>query len=175
MQASNTTIERSITRYARNVAYQMTACIARPPNACLLGSAMMSSPTSTRALLRARHTSERLPWPAAVENEGLPVANIEAARRLVIVTPTELRTLCDLLMYLGHILNTLPTEIHCTENRSQSLAFHLLRTMRPCPCGRQVGQDQERRRLAARPSIREAHPRSGSSQAAETVVHNEAR
>ena len=118
-----------------------------------------SAPASTRAFrerndvkrdidahIAARETYQRaVAWLAAAEAEGLPVANIEAARedllkfhaelveaarRLVIVTPTDLRALCDLLMYLEHNCSTLPTEIACTENRSQSLAFHLLRTMR---------------------------------------------
>lgn len=98
------------------------------------------------AHIAARETYQRaVAWLAAAEAEGLPVANIEAARedlvrlhaelveaarRLVIVTPTDLRALCDLLMYLEHNYSVLPAEIQCTENRSQSLAFHLLRTMR---------------------------------------------
>lgn len=98
------------------------------------------------AHIAARETYQRaVAWLAAAEAEGLPVANIEAARenlvqfhaelveaarRLLVVMPTDLRGLCDLLMYLEHNFSTLPTEIACTENWSQSLAFYLLRTMR---------------------------------------------
>ena len=98
------------------------------------------------AHIAARETYQRaVAWLAAAEAEGLPVGNIEAAReklvelhaelaeaarRLLVVMPTDPRGLCDLLMYLEHNFSTLPAEIACTENRSQSLAFYLLRTMR---------------------------------------------
>jgi hypothetical protein len=53
----------------------------------------------------------------------------EAARRLLIVMPTEPTAPVDLLFYLEKNFSVLPPEIACASN-GQSLAFDLLRTAR---------------------------------------------
>jgi hypothetical protein len=87
-----------------------------------------------------RAYAKAVAWLAAAEEEGLPMANIEAARKdtaqlyaemqvraagLVISMPTEPRALVDLLMYLEKHFSILPQEVN-----GRSLAFFMLRTVR---------------------------------------------
>jgi hypothetical protein len=79
-------------------------------------------------------------WAAQAEAENLPPAQIEEARNaallagaelvergrsLVVVLPTDLKGLVDLLMYIEKHFSLLPQEVN-----GRSLAFSLLRTMR---------------------------------------------
>jgi hypothetical protein len=81
----------------------------------------------------------------AIEDGNLPTAQIEeanlrafeayevmteAARRLLVVMPTDLKALVDLLLYLEKNFSVLPPEIACGVSNGQSLAFDLLRTVR---------------------------------------------
>jgi len=81
----------------------------------------------------------------AIEDGDLPAAQIaeaqlkafeayeemtEAARRLLLVMPTDLKALVDLLLYLEKNFSLLPPEIACGASNGQSLAFELLRTVR---------------------------------------------
>jgi hypothetical protein len=85
-------------------------------------------------------------WLAAAEAENLPQANIEAARsetqvlyqemqeaarHLLISMPTDSKALVDLLMYLEKNFSILPLELTHGASGCQSLAFDLLRTVRP--------------------------------------------
>jgi hypothetical protein len=101
---------------------------------------------------RARDAyAKAVAWLVAAEAENLPAANIEAARqelavlyaemqeaarRLIIVMPTDLKALVDLTMYLEINFSSLPDEIVRSSGsrssfpKTESLAFHLLRTMR---------------------------------------------
>jgi hypothetical protein len=54
----------------------------------------------------------------------------EAARRLLVVMPTDPKALVDLLMYLEKNFSVLPPEIATGASNGQSLAFDLLRTVR---------------------------------------------
>jgi hypothetical protein len=54
----------------------------------------------------------------------------EAARRLLIVMPTDPKALVDLLLYLEKNFTVLPPEITHGTGTTQSLAFDLLRTVR---------------------------------------------
>jgi hypothetical protein len=54
----------------------------------------------------------------------------DAARCLLICTPTDPKGLIDLLLYLEQNFSVLPDEITAGSHKSESLAFHLLRTVR---------------------------------------------
>jgi hypothetical protein len=54
----------------------------------------------------------------------------EAARNLLVVLPTSLIALVDLLFYLEKNFSVLPPEIACGASNGQSLALDLLRTVR---------------------------------------------
>jgi hypothetical protein len=81
----------------------------------------------------------------AIEDGSLPAAQMadaqlkafeaynemtEAARRLLVVMPTEPKALVDLLFYLEKNFSVLPPEIACGASNGQSLAFDVLRTVR---------------------------------------------
>ena len=98
------------------------------------------------AHIAARHAyGQALARVNAIEDGSLPVAQMadaqlkaleansemtEAARRLLIVMPTEPKALVDLLFYLEKNFSVLPPEIACGVSNGQSLAFDLLRTVR---------------------------------------------
>jgi hypothetical protein len=84
-------------------------------------------------------------WAAAAESENLPPAQIEAAkqdlaklhdeleycaRTLLVVMPTDVKALIELLLYLERNFTILPQEIRHAGGSSNSLAFDLLRTVR---------------------------------------------
>jgi hypothetical protein len=54
----------------------------------------------------------------------------EAARHLLICMPTDPKGLVDLLLYLEQNFSVLPSELTSSGIKSESLAFHLLRTVR---------------------------------------------
>ncbi|MCG2639671.1 MULTISPECIES: hypothetical protein [Bradyrhizobium] len=81
----------------------------------------------------------------AIEDGNLPTAQIadahlkayeayakmtEAARQLLIVMPTDLKALVDLLLYLEKNFSLLPPEIATGVSNGQTLAFTLLQTVR---------------------------------------------
>jgi hypothetical protein len=98
-----------------------------------------------------RHIAARLAYGqalarvTAIEDGNLPTAQIadahlksyeayvemtEAARALLIVMPTDLKALVDLLLYLEKNFSTLPPDIANGVSNSQTLAFTLLQTVR---------------------------------------------
>jgi hypothetical protein len=89
--------------------------------------------------------AQAVAWTAAAEAEGLPPADIEAAhqglaelfakmqeagRNLLVVMPTDLKALVDLLLYLEKNFSVLPQEVTHGAGAAQPLAFDLLRTVR---------------------------------------------
>ncbi|MCA1512176.1 hypothetical protein [Bradyrhizobium sp. NBAIM01] len=82
---------------------------------------------------------------ALMAEQNMPVAQIgqanleavkayeemrEAANNLLLVMPTELTALIDLLLYLERNFSILPTEIIHASGNGQSLALDVLRTVR---------------------------------------------
>jgi hypothetical protein len=93
---------------------------------------------------RQAYTAAML-WEAAAIDQGLPQAKIEqarqdvaeayaqmvdAARRLVIIMPTDLKALVHVMMYLERSFSTLPPEIIRTGDNGEALALILVRTVR---------------------------------------------
>ena len=98
-----------------------------------------------RHIKARRAYAQAVAWTVAAEAEGLPPANIEAARQgaaeffaemqeagrnLLIVMPTDLKALVDLLLYLEKNFSLLPPEIACSASNGQPLALMLLQTVR---------------------------------------------
>ena len=98
-----------------------------------------------RHIAARRAYGQALARVTAIEDGNLPTAQIaegqmkafeayiemtEAARSLLVVMPTDLKALADLLLYLEKNFSVLPPEIACGASNGQSLAFDLLRTVR---------------------------------------------
>src|SRR4051812_35339466 len=98
-----------------------------------------------RHIAARRAYGQALARVTAIEDGNLPTSQIaeahlkafeaytettEAARNLLVVMPTDLKALVDLLLYLEKNFSVLPPDIACGASNSQSLAFSLLQTVR---------------------------------------------
>ena len=98
-----------------------------------------------RHITARRAYGQALARVTAIEEGDLPAAQIadahlkayeaytamtEAAHMLLVVMPTDLKALIDLMLYLEKNFSLLPPEIACGASNSQSLAFTLLQTVR---------------------------------------------
>ncbi|TFV75311.1 hypothetical protein E4K64_16545 [Bradyrhizobium frederickii] len=89
----------------------------------------------TQAALRAALMAEQNMPVAQIGQANLEAVQAyeemrEAARNLLLVMPTELTALIDLLLYLERNFSILPMEITHASGCGQSLAFDVLRTVR---------------------------------------------